>query len=240
MAKLNINNLHISYENEGNIVEAINNLSTVIPDKKITVIIGKSGCGKTTLLKAILGLIKIDSGSIFVDENDISNITTQNRNFSYISQNVVLFPHLTIFDNIALPLKEKKVKSPLIYEKIKQISKIFEIDKLLSRKPKQLSAGQQQKVLLAKSLIKDSKLYLFDEPFANLDDVTRRKLRMYLRCYQEENELSIIFVTHKIDEAISLADNLIVMDEGKIVAQGNPQDIYDFSTEKAVKDLIEN
>ena len=217
MHKLKINNLTVEYQYENEVIKAIDNLSLNVQNEKITVIIGKSGCGKTTLLKSILGLLKIKDGEILYNDEEISKISVQNRKFSYVSQNVVLFPHLTIFDNIALPLKEQKVKPGEIYKRVNSISNFFEIEKLLSRKPDQLSVGQQQKIQLAKALIKEANLYLFDEPFANLDEVTRQSLRHYLKCYQEEYGLTMIFITHRIDEAMSLADNLIVMDNGKIV-----------------------
>lgn len=237
MPKVKIKDLTVTYTYEKEKIKAIDKLSLEIPENRITVIIGPSGCGKTTLLKSILGLLKIDSGDIFFEGENLKNLTPQKRNFAYISQNIVLYPHLTIFDNIALPLKEQKVNPTIIYKKINEISKIFEIEKLLSRKPNQLSIGQQQRIQLAKALVKESRLYLFDEPFANLDEATRQMLRRYLKCCQEEFGLTVIFITHKIEEAMSLADKLVIMNNGIIVEEGDPQDIYDYSTSEVFQEL---
>ena len=236
---LNINDLTLTYpqKNEEKYV-ALNRVKLCVDDGEIAVIIGKSGCGKTSLLKAIAGLLPIESGNIQLNGIDITKYETKDRNLAMVSQSIALYPSMTVYDNFAMPLRAARVSAEEIKARVKEAAELLEIDWLLSRKPAQLSLGQQQRVALGRALIKCADLYLFDEPFCNLDTVLREKLQLDLLAMKHILNAPILFVTHDQREAMVLADQLIVMVDGEIRQCGKPLDIYHHPIDDEVKSLV--
>lgn len=198
-------------------IAALNQIDLSIPLNKITVIQGVSGCGKTTLLKVIAGLYDIDDGQILFNGLDITHVPANQRNIAYVSQSTILYPHMTVFDNIAYPLKQASVPPEEIKRRVFELSKIMNIGLLLSRKPKVLSGGQQQKVAIARALVKQPTLLLLDEPFSNLDPKTALSLLSLIKHLQALFQLTIILVTHHEKDANMLGDYFITMDNGEII-----------------------
>ena len=220
---IEIKNLQVKYDKTFHNPEviAINNLSICLERGQFHVIIGQSGSGKTSLLRAIAGLTN-HTGSIFVDGIDFDNIHPSDRNIAYVSQNYALYPHMTVFDNIAFPLKTRGASKKEIVDTVYEASKMLDIDYLLNRKPKELSGGQQQRVALARALVKKPEIYLFDEPLSNVSLEARDKERNLIREIVKKYQSTAIYATHNINEATSLADKIVVMNEGEIVFVGTP------------------
>lgn len=234
--KLEIKNLTVEYKDKRN-TNALKDISFAVDDNDFLVIIGPSGCGKTTLLKVIMGLLDYE-GEIIIDGLDESKIKIQERNFAYISQSYSLYPNMTVFENIAFPLSNKQTAIGEIKKRVREVAEILEIEFLLSRKPRQISGGQQQKVALAKAIIKNPSLYLFDEPFSNLDSNKRTELRHLLIKLHKELDSAFIFVTHDQTEALALANKLIVMNQGRIEQIGSPLDVYHNPSNDFVYDFM--
>lgn len=238
MKKLEITDINVSYRNKKEIVPVLNDFSLSLDNGELLVILGPSGCGKTTLLKVITGVLPIDSGKIILDGIDAERLEIKTRNISYVSQSFYAYGFMSVYNNIALPLKAQKIGVDEIEKRVVAISKKLGIDFLLSRKPKALSGGQLQRVAIAKALIKNPSLYLFDEPFSNLDPKIRIELRKEIKKIKEEYNASMIFVTHDINDAIYLADRVIVMNDGKIEAMGTVDDLLKYPEGSFVYDFI--
>ncbi len=219
MKRLVINDLHASYRKKKEVNEVIKGISLELNDNEIIVILGPSGCGKTTLLKAIAGVIDIDSGSIVISGLESDKISTKNRNISYVSQSFFTYDFMSVYNNIALPLKAQKIPIEEIDKRVNEVAKVLGIDYLLSRKPKILSGGQRQRVALARALVKRPDLYLFDEPFSNLDPLVRNDLREEIKRIKKEFNTAMIFVTHDVNDAVSLADRVLIMENGIFVKE---------------------
>ncbi len=230
MKKLVINDLCVGYKEKKNITEVLKGISLELANNEIIVILGPSGCGKTTLLKCICGLIQPQSGQISINGIDAERLSTQERNLAYVSQNFFTYDYMTVYNNIALPLKAQKVPIEEIERRVYSISKKLGIDFLLSRRPKVLSGGQRQKVALARALIKNPDIYLFDEPFSNLDPLVRVELRKEIKRIKLEYNASMIFVTHDINDAINLADRILIMEDGVFVRELTPKDLQQEAT----------
>ena len=216
---------------------AIDHLNAVFSDGDFNVIIGVSGCGKSTLLKTLLGLLLFE-GDITLDGVDINDYSIGERNFAYVSQDIVLQPQITIFDNIAYPLRIRGIDKTTIIEKVTAIAKDLNIEECLSRKPRHISIGQAQRVAIARALVKNANFYFFDEPFSNLDQANRDSGRFLLLDIIRKYRASAIYVTHSIREATALADQIYVMNEGKIIFAGHPEDLYK-EDNPVIKGLIE-
>ena len=226
MANIKIENLTAKYKNKNKYdVVAIDNLSLELKDSSLNVIVGYSGCGKTTLLRCIAGLMDYE-GYIYFNNVDVIGLPASKRNISMVTQNYILYRTMTIFENIAFPLKIAGASKEEIIERVNSVAKKLEIEHCLTRKPKHLSGGQQQRVALARALIKKPDLYLFDEPLSNLDVPKRTEARLLIKKIIQENNATAIYVTHDLKEALALADHLIVMNKGKIEIEGKPMDIY--------------
>lgn len=205
---------------------ALNHLSMAVEEGSFSVVLGPSGCGKTTLLKTIIGQ-KDYEGRILLYGEDIEKTAIKDRSIAYISQEHVLFPQWTVFDNIAFPLKLAGNSYEMIEDRVLEAAKLLGISLLLSRKPRQISGGQQQKVALAKALVSRAKLYLFDEPFADLDENNKEKLHATLLRLKKEIGATFLFVTHDQREAFALADRLYLFSEGSLVQEGKPLELLD-------------
>ena len=202
----------------------IEDMTEHFPSGKISVIMGPSGCGKTTLLKSILGLMEYD-GDIFFDDKDIYKIPTYQRNMAYINQDVSLYPHWTIFENIIFPLKNKKMSRDEIYKRARDIAERFGIAHCLNVKPKYLSWGQQQRALLARELVGEPEVVLMDEPVSHLDKLSKKDVLDFIKELNREWHLTILYVTHSYQEAMEVADQIYVMDQGKFIEKGTTKSI---------------
>lgn len=240
MNRLVIENLNVSYHSKKEIVSVLKDFSLRLAQGELLVILGPSGCGKTTLLKTIAGIIPYDSGSMNISGIDAEKLTVKNRNLAYVSQNYVTYSFLSVYNNIALPLKAQKIPLDEIERRVSAISKKLGIDYLLSRKPKVLSGGQQQRVALAKALIKNPDIYLFDEPFSNLDPKMRVELRKLLKQIKEEYNASMIFVTHDVNDALYLADRVLIMEEGEVYHELTPRELANNAKYRFVFDYLVN
>ena len=231
MSSITLKNVSVIYQNEKEKTIALDNINASFEDGAFNVIVGFSGSGKSTLLKAISGVVLI-SGNIFDGSTDISDKKTQDRNISYVTQEFALYPHFTIYDNIAFPLKLAKYKRDEIDKLVKEIAKELNITDCLSRKPKHLSIGQCQRVAIARALVKKPSVLLLDEPLSNLDQELKQSIKLLLKKTLAKLKVTTIYVTHDFLDAMSLADKLFVLRDGKMVASGNPLDLYNSSIEE--------
>ncbi len=227
MPKITISNLNYYYidKKKKTGVAAIYNLNTTIENNSFTIIIGESGSGKTTLLKLLTGILKPSEGKIYFDEEDITNIDANKRSLSYVSQEFALYPHLTVFGNIAYPLKVAKVPDEEIRLRVNEVLSLFELVPFQTRKPKHLSLGQRQRVALARAIVKKPDLILLDEPFSNLDEKLKRELSDLLKTIKEKYSITTIYVTHKLDEVKQIGTDLFILHNGEIVQNGTVDEV---------------
>ncbi len=215
----------------GKEVVAVNDFTFEIPDGKLIGLLGPSGCGKSTTLYMISGLQKPTGGKIFFGEEDVTELSTENRGIGLVFQNYALYPHMTVKQNILFPLQNLKGADRLSKEEMQQraveAAKLVQIDDLLDRKPNELSGGQQQRVAIARALVKMPRVLLLDEPLSNLDARLRLQTREEIRRIQKETGITTVFVTHDQEEAMSISDMIVVMKLGVVQQIGAPQEVYD-------------
>ena len=218
----------------GKEVVAVNDFAFEIPDGKLIGLLGPSGCGKSTTLYMISGLQKPSSGKIFFGEDDVTELSTENRGIGLVFQNYALYPHMTVLQNILFPLQNLKGKDKMtkeaMMERAEWAAKLVQIDELLDRKPSEMSGGQQQRVAIARALVKMPRVLLLDEPLSNLDARLRLQTREEIRRIQRETGITTIFVTHDQEEAMSISDQIVVMKLGVVQQIGAPQEVYDNPT----------
>ena len=218
----------------GEEVVAVNDFTFEIPDGKLIGLLGPSGCGKSTTLYMISGLQKPTGGKIFFGDDDVTELSAENRGVGLVFQNYALYPHLTVKQNILFPLQNLKGADKLpknqMLERAYEAAKLVQIDNLMERKPSELSGGQQQRVAIARALVKMPKVLLLDEPLSNLDARLRLQTREEIRRIQKETGITTIFVTHDQEEAMSISDMIVVMKLGVVQQIGAPQDVYDDPT----------
>lgn len=205
---------------------ALKNINLSVKDGEILALLGSSGCGKTTLLRIIAGLIKQDEGSIYLNNTDITNLSAQKRNTTMVFQNYALFPHMTVEENIAYGLKVKKIKNKTIKTKVKETLELVRLDGLEDRKIQELSGGQKQRTALARALVVEPDVLLFDEPLSNLDEKLRLSMRQEIKRIQKKTNITSIYVTHDQKEALAIADKIAVMNKGEICQVGNIREVY--------------
>ncbi len=211
---------------ERSALAALYRLNVQIPNGRFTVITGPSGCGKTTLLKCICGLESADEGRILFDRENVTALPPAGRNVSYLSQAFALYPHMTVFDNVAYPLKLAGVQPQEIRRRVRQILQQLQIEGLSSRLPRQLSGGQQQRVALARALVRQPEVLLLDEPLSNVDERLRRALMEEFLQVQKRLGITFVYVTHNLQEVWHLGDYLVVMDNGEVVESGEGRQIF--------------
>ncbi|WFO74688.1 ABC transporter ATP-binding protein [Desulfurococcaceae archaeon MEX13E-LK6-19] len=209
------------------VIKALDNINLEIPQGKITVILGPSGAGKTTLLRIIAGLEEPDQGRIIIDGKDVTLEPPWRRGVSMVFQQPALLPHLTAYENIAFGLEALEIPREEIEKRVLWAARLTRIESLLDKYPDQLSGGEQQRVALARALVTRPRILLLDEPLSNLDLALREELRLELRRIQKETGITFIHVTHDQDEALELADYLVVLVKGKIVEHGEPMRVYE-------------
>lgn len=235
MAQIKIKNLSLSYQKNKQILK---NLSLEIKDGELLSILGPSGCGKTTMLRLISGLLPMQQGSIEVSGRDISKVPVYKRNFGMVFQSYALFPHMTIFQNVAFGLKRKKLSQAEISEKTLSILQTTGLAELKDRMPNELSGGQQQRVSLARALAINPDVLLLDEPLSNLDAKLRIEMREEISRLQKKLKMTTIFVTHDQEECFAISDRVAVMNQGKIEQLDTPQKIYQNPRTRFVAEFI--
>ncbi len=207
--------------------QVIKPLDLKIEDGSFTVLVGPSGCGKSTLLRLIAGLDDISDGDAYIGSNHINHIEPAKRDVAMVFQSYALYPHLTVEENIAFHMKSKKVEASERQQKVAEVARILGIEHLLKRYPKDLSGGQRQRVAMGRAMVRKPKVFLFDEPLSNLDAQLRMELRAEIKAMHQELRSTMVYVTHDQIEAMTLADQIVVMKDGVIVQQGAPLTIYD-------------
>jgi ABC-type Fe3+/spermidine/putrescine transport system ATPase subunit len=208
-------------------VVAVDHVSLEIPRGSFTTFLGPSGCGKTTLLRIIAGFYTLDEGNIFLDDQRVDQMPAHQRGTAMVFQDYALWPHMTVFDNIAYGLRMRKISRPEIRQRIDGVMQLVEMPaELLARKPAELSGGQQQRVAVARALIVEPRVLLLDEPLSNLDAKVRQRLRVEIRRLQRRIGITTIYVTHDQEEALSMSDLVVVMNHGRLMQVGTPEEIY--------------
>lgn len=223
MAQITLSNVGKKYENGRTILEGMN-LS--IHDKEFLVLVGPSGCGKTTTLRLIAGLESITSGDLYMDEEKVNNLPPGKRDIAMVFQDYALYPNMTVYENMAFGLKTRKIPAKEISEKINRVSKRLEITQFLKTKPRALSGGQRQRVALGRAMVRESSVFLFDEPLSNLDAQLRANMRMEISMLHKELQTTFVYVTHDQTEAMTMADRIAVMKNGEILQLDTPGEIY--------------
>ena len=208
-------------------VRAVEKLNINIEEGEFVVLLGPSGCGKSTTLRLIAGLENVSSGGIFIGGKNVNNIDPSSRNISMVFQSYALFPHLNVEENIIFGLKVRKVKKGDRQLKLKNVAEKVGLSNLLKRKPAELSGGQRQRVALARAIISENPICLMDEPLSNLDAKLRHQMRSEIRSLQKDLNITLIYVTHDQTEAMSMADKIVLLNEGEIVQQGRPKELYE-------------
>ena len=219
MSEIIIENLNKKYGKN----HVIQDVSLNIKSQSFSVLVGPSGCGKSTILRMIAGLEDINSGTISIDGNIVNDLSPKDRNIAMVSQSYALYPHMTVYNNMAFGLKLEKLAKDEIDSRVYDAAKILQIEELLLRKPKQLSGGQRQRVAIGRAITRKPKVFLFDEPLSNLDAALRVQMRVELAKLHDQLDATMIYVTHDQTEAMTMADKIVVLDQGKISQSGNQQ-----------------
>jgi len=221
-------------------VTAVDDVNLEVRRGEFLVLLGPSGCGKSTTLRIIAGLEKPDRGRVVIDGVDVTDLPPRERNVAMVFQNYALYPHMKVFDNIAFPLKLKKIPKDEIRRRVREVAELMKIEDLLDRYPRQLSGGQQQRVALARALVKEPRVFLLDEPLSNLDAKLRIYMRVELKSLQKRTGITTIYVTHDQAEAMSMGDRLAVMNAGRIIQIGSPDEVYSSPEDVFVAGFIGN
>lgn len=218
--------------------EAVKDLSLVFEAGSFTVLLGPSGCGKTTTLRMIAGLESISSGHLYFGEKEVNDVPPKDRDIGMVFQNYALYPHLTVFENIAFPLRLRKTPKKEVEERVRAAAATVELEVLLERKPKQLSGGQRQRVALARAIVRKPRVFLFDEPLSNLDAQLRQQMRAEITRLQRMVGATAVYVTHDQSEAMTMADRIVILNKGELQQVGTPQEIYANPTNRFVAGFV--
>lgn len=224
MASIVLKNISKSFRNS----DIIKNVDLTINDGECTVLVGPSGCGKSTILRLICGLEEPDSGEVYIGDNYVNDVPPAGRGIAMVFQSYALYPHMTVFDNMAFALKVRHLRKIEIEQRVVKAAKILKIDHLLERKPKELSGGQRQRVAIGRAIVRNPFAFLFDEPLSNLDSALRCKMRYELAKLKAQLKTTMVYVTHDQAEAMTLADKIVVMRDGIVEQIGTPLELYDF------------
>ena len=239
MASVRLNNLGKVYDAGRNgKVTAADGVDLEIPDGELMVLVGPSGCGKSTLLRLIAGLENPTSGSIFLDDREMSRVKPQDRDVAMVFQNYALFPHLNVEQNMAFSLKFRKIPKPEIQSRVAEAAEVLGLAELLRRRPAELSGGQRQRVALGRAMVCQPKVFLLDEPLSNLDARMRAEMRTEIAQLHRRLGTTMIFVTHDQTEAMTLGQRLCVLDQGRVMQVGAPMELYQQPAHRFVGDFI--
>lgn len=222
MASLSLQSLHKSF----GAVAAVQDVSLNVNDGDFISLLGPSGCGKTTTLRMVAGLEMSDSGRILIEAQDVTHRSPRERDIAMVFQDYALYPHMTVLENVGYPLRVRGVSGAEIRRRVEQVAGQLQIETLLDRRPGQLSGGQQQRVALARAVVHRARITLYDEPLSNLDTKLRIEARTFLKHLQQEVGLTSLYVTHDQAEAMALSDQIVVMNQGKVMQVGTPMQIY--------------
>lgn len=235
MAQLDLKKLCKVYDQN---VVAVKDFSLHINDKEFVVLVGPSGCGKTTSLRMIAGLEDISNGELYIDDVKVNDIPPKDRDIAMVFQNYALYPHMTVYDNMAFGLKIRKFSKVEIEKRVQDAAKILELENLLHRKPKQLSGGQRQRVAVGRAIVRHPKVFLFDEPLSNLDAKLRVQMRAEISSLHNRLQATMIYVTHDQVEAMTMGDKIVVMKDGEVQQVGSPLELYDTPANRFVAGFI--
>ncbi len=235
MSSVVLKNLVKSYDGKKNVID---NIDLEIKDKEFIVLVGSSGCGKSTILRLISGLEEITSGEILIDGKVVNNIHPKDRDIAFVFQSYALYPHMSVYDNIAFGLKMRKYDKKTIDSKVRDVAKSLNLEDLLDRKPRQLSGGQRQRVALGRAIVRNPKVFLMDEPLSNLDANLRVQMRSEIKKLHQKLQTTFIYVTHDQTEALTMGDRIVVLDKGKIQQADSPEEIYNNPKNKFVAGFI--
>ena len=235
MASLSLENISKIYPNG---FEAVKYFNLEIEDKDFIIFVGPSGCGKSTTLRMIAGLEDISLGTLKIDDKVVNDVEAKDRDIAMVFQSYALYPHLSVYDNMAFGLKLKKVPKDVIDEKVKYAAKILDLEKLLDRKPKALSGGQRQRVAMGRAIVREPKVFLMDEPLSNLDAKLRVQMRTEISKLHERLGATMIYVTHDQTEAMTLGTKIVVMKDGIVQQVDTPQNLYNYPKNKFVASFI--
>ncbi len=223
MARLQLSGIHKHYGQ----VHAVRGIDLDIADGEFAVLVGPSGCGKSTLLRCIAGLEDIDQGRIEIGGEVVNGVRPRDRNIAMVFQNYALYPYLNVFENIAFGLRARKVAKAEVEERVRSAARMLDIDALLDRLPRQLSGGQRQRVAIGRAVVRDARLFLFDEPLSNLDAQLRDEMRAEIKRLHQEIGKTMVYVTHDQIEAMTLADRIVLLKDGQIEQQGSPLTLFE-------------
>jgi len=224
MASVTLKNVFKVFDNK---VVAVKDFSMDIEDKEFIILVGPSGCGKSTTLRMIAGLEEISDGEIFIEGRKVNDVAPKDRDIAMVFQNYALYPHMTVYENMAFGLKLRKVPKERIKEKVAEAARILDITYLLDRKPKALSGGQRQRVALGRAIVRDPKVFLMDEPLSNLDAKLRVQMRTEIGKLHKELQTTFIYVTHDQTEAMTMGSRIVVMKDGLMQQIASPQELYE-------------
>lgn len=222
MANVTLKNIKKAYDKK-NVIDGID---LEIKDKEFLVLVGASGCGKSTILRMIAGLEDITDGEIFIGDKKVNNVAPKDRDIAFVFQSYALYPHMTVYENIAFGLKMRKMDAETIDKKVKEAAEVLDLTDYLDRKPKQLSGGQRQRVALGRAIVREPKVFLMDEPLSNLDAKLRVQMRSQIKKLHEKLQTTFIYVTHDQTEALTMGDRIVVLDKGVIQQIDTPDNIY--------------
>jgi multiple sugar transport system ATP-binding protein len=235
MAKVTLTNIKKVYDKN---VTAVHDFNLEIADKEFIVLVGPSGCGKSTTLRMVAGLEEITDGELHIDDKLVNAVPPKDRDIAMVFQNYALYPHMTVYENLAFALKLRKEKKDEIDRKVKQAAEILGITDLLKRKPKALSGGQRQRVAIGRAIVREPKVFLMDEPLSNLDAKLRNQMRAEIIKLRERIDTTFIYVTHDQIEAMTLGDRIVIMKDGYIMQIGTSQDVFNRPANKFVAGFI--
>ena len=235
MASVKLTNVKKIY---GKNTVAVQDFNLEIADKEFIVFVGPSGCGKSTTLRMIAGLEDISAGTVEIDGVVVNDLQPRDRDIAMVFQNYALYPHLTVFENMAFSLRLKKTPQKEVYEKVKNAAEILGITEFLARKPRALSGGQRQRVALGRAMVRDSKVFLMDEPLSNLDAKLRNQMRAEIILLRKKIDTTFIYVTHDQTEAMTLGDRIVIMKDGFIQQVGTPTEVFDMPKNLFVAEFI--
>src|ERR1700746_3445315 len=216
----------------------VNHISLEIPDREFVVLVGPSGCGKSTTLRMVAGLEEITSGEIWIGGEVVNDVPPRDRDIAMVFQNYALYPHMSVFDNMAFGLKLRKFPKDEIKRRVDEAARILDIAPLLERKPRALSGGQRQRVAMGRAIVRNPKVFLFDEPLSNLDAKLRVQMRTEIKKVHQTIPTTTVYVTHDQVEAMTLADRVVVMNHGVIEQVGAPQELYHHPATRFVAGFI--
>ena len=235
MASVKLTNVKKIY---GKNVVAVDNFNLDIADKEFIVFVGPSGCGKSTTLRMIAGLEDISDGTVEIDGVVVNDLQPRDRDIAMVFQNYALYPHLSVFENMAFSLRLKKVPQDEVYERVTAAAEILGITEYLARKPRALSGGQRQRVAIGRAMVRDSKVFLMDEPLSNLDAKLRNQMRAEIILLRQKIDTTFIYVTHDQTEAMTLGDRIVIMKDGLIQQVGTPTEVFDMPINLFVAEFI--